>query len=102
LPANSAAVPIGSSPAVSAPTIGDRIDIFMRDQNNQVRQTFWSPAAGGWTDWSVLGAQQLVSGPGAAWWANNTKVDVFGQAPSNELMQRSSADGIWRVVDYLP
>jgi hypothetical protein len=102
LPAGTAGLTLASSPAVSAPTAGDRIDVFMRDTSNAMRQTFWSPATGGWTDWSALTGASFISGPGAAWWAANTKVDVFGQSDGNILKQRSSQDGIWRDVDYLP
>lgn len=102
LPSATAGMQLGSSPAVSAPTIGDRIDVFMRDTGNQMQQTFWSPATGGWTNWAALPGATFISGPGAAWWANNTKVDVFGQGDDNMLKQRSSADGIWRDIDYFP
>jgi len=102
LPPATAAMSLGSSPAVSAPTTGDRIDVFMRDTTNQMRQTFWSPTTGGWTDWAPLSGATFISGPGAAWWAGDTKVDVFGQGDDNVLKQRSSVDGVWRDVDYYP
>ena len=102
LPAGTAGLQLGSSPAVTAPTTGDRIDVFARDTNNQMRQTYWSPATGGWTDWAVLTGATFISGPGAAWWADNTKVDVFGQGADNVLKQLSSANGIWQDVDFLP
>ncbi len=74
----------------------------MRDTNNLMRQTYWSAATGGWSDWSSLTGALFISGPGAAWWANNTKVDVLGQGTDNVLKQRSSAEGFWRDIDYLP
>jgi hypothetical protein len=102
LPVGTGGTPLGSSPAVSAPTTGDRIDVFMRDTNNLMRQTYWSAATGGWSDWASLTGALFISGPGAAWWANDTKVDVFGQGSDNVLKQRSSAEGFWRDIDYLP
>jgi hypothetical protein len=88
-------VGIGYGPAVTAWTVGNEIDLFVRASDDTVR---WNPGIGnpvGWIGWYSLGAPAggATSDPAVVWWQGNTRLDVFVRGGDYQLYDAYSIDG---------
>jgi hypothetical protein len=69
----------------------DRLDVFIRGQDNQLWHRSFSGSA--WNPWEPQGGI-ITANPAAVSWAAN-HIDVFARGQDNQLWQRTLDNGVW-------
>jgi hypothetical protein len=97
-------VPIASDPAAVARG-PSRIDVFARQFDNTMRQTFWDGSR--WSTWTAVSTGLFSSGGEAVaeWWRVVDRIDLFARGTDNMLytsMWNGSSWSAWGPVSPSP